>query len=101
MPDKYEREIEDILRNLKRNEPKARGYRPGIRSGKSMLPFNFSEWCLVIAVIAALASGGWAYANSGGNLVTGLIALIGMICVALVALSSFMVRHNSTSSPWR
>lgn len=105
MPDKYEREIEELLRNLKRTEPKAGVGRvrrwAGARLGKPTPQLTFSEWCLLIAIIAALSAGGWAYANGGGNLITGFIALIGGVCVALVALSSFIMKQHSSSSTWR
>ena len=105
MPNKYEREIEEILRNLERNESKAgfgqRGggrmrHRTGARRSMPTLHLNFSEWCLAIAIVAALSAGGWAYANDA-NLVTGIIAAVGAVCVALVALSSFLVRPRSAS----
>ena len=109
MPNKYEREIEEILRNLERTEPKA-GFgqrvsgrmrrRASARRGMPTLRLNFSERCLTIAIVAALCAGGWAYAN-GGNLITGVIALIGAVCVALVATSSFLVRQRSSSSSGR
>jgi hypothetical protein len=108
MPNKYEREIEEILRNLERSESKA-GFgqrvggrmrrRAGARRSMPTLHLNFSEWCLAIAIVAALSAGGWAYANDG-NLVTGIIAVVGAVCVALVALSSFLVRPHP-SSPGR
>jgi hypothetical protein len=104
MSNKYEREIEEILRNLERTEPKASfGQRrarrkTGPRRSMPSLRLNFSEWCLAIAIIAALASGGWAYAN-GGNVITGIIALIGVVCVALVALSFYIARPHSSSRP--
>jgi hypothetical protein len=107
MPNKYEREIEEILRNLERTESKTgfgqRGsrhmrHKAGVRRSMPTLRLNFSEWCLVIAIVAALGAGGWAYAHdTSGDLVTGSIALIGAICVALVALSSFLVRPRSSS----
>ena len=109
MPNKYEREIEEILRNLERSEPKA-GFgqrvsgrmrrRANARRGMPTLRLNFSEWCLAIAVIAALSAGGWAYAN-GGSLITGIIAVLGAVCVALAAASSFLARPRSTSSSGR
>lgn len=110
MPNKYEREIEEILRNLERTEPKASfgqrvsgrmRRRTGVRRGTPTLRLNFSEWCLAIAIVAALSAGGWAYANNGGNLVTGIIALIGAMCVALAATSSFLVRQRYSSSSGR
>jgi hypothetical protein len=105
MPNKYEREIEEILRNLERSESKAgfgqrvggrMRHRTGARRSMPTLHLNFSEWCLAIAIVAALSAGGWAYANDG-NLVTGIIAVVGAVCVALVALSSFLVRPRSAS----
>jgi hypothetical protein len=104
MPDKYEREIEDILRNLKRNEPESNirkmRRRPAARPGKPLPRLNISEWCLVIAIIAALIAGGWSYINGGGNLITGLLALLGVVCIAFVALSPFIVKKRP-SSPTR
>lgn len=114
MSNKYEREIEEILRNLERSEPAAgTGQRSGQRiprrrgprRGFSLPHLNFAEWCLLIAVIAALVGGGWAQAahslDGGGNLITGIIALIGAVCVALVASSNFMARPRYQSPSTR
>lgn len=107
MSNKYQREIEEILRNLERTEPKAgfgrkagerlRRKRP-VRRGMSMPHFSFAEWCLVLAIVAALSAGGWAYAYQQGNLITGILALIGAIFIALVALSSFVSQPRYSSS---
>ena len=109
MPNKYEREIEEILRNLEHTEPKARlGQRLRRRSdvrvnrGKLSLPsFNFgiSEWCLLIAWIAALVAGGWAYAHSsiiasGADIITGSIAVVGAICLLVVVILPFVSRSS-------
>src|SRR5437879_13821173 len=62
MPNKYEREIEEILRNLERTEPKGgSGQRvnrraprkPGVSRGFSLPRLSFPEWCLLIALSAA------------------------------------------------
>lgn len=109
MPNKYEREIEEILRNLERSQPRTgfgqrvggrmrRGV--GVRRSMPAIHLSFSEWCLIIAGAAALAAGGWAYTN-GGNLITGILALVGLVCVALVALSSFLVGRRPASSSMR
>jgi hypothetical protein len=109
MPNKYEREIEEILRNLERTEPKARfGQRvgermrrkPGPRGGISLPHLNFPEWCLVIALAAALFAGGWAYANYA-DVMTGSIALVGAVCILLVALSNFINRPRYQASSTR
>lgn len=109
MPNKYEREIEEILRNLERTEPKARfGQRvnkqtrrkTGPRRSMSMPRLNFAEWCLAIALVAALAAGGWAYAQ-GADLITGTIALVGATCILLVAISNFIRKPGYQSQSTR
>ena len=102
MPNKYEREIEEILRNLDQSAPKPRlsqrfrrrtPGRPRDRQ-RSLPAFNFglSEWCLIIAWIAALIAGGWAFAQHAryGDLFTGSLALIGLVCLVLVVVLAFM-----------
>jgi hypothetical protein len=108
MPKKYEREIEEILRNMERSAPKqpfgqrirrkpeGRTRRPG------RLPsFNFgpSEWFLLIAWVAALLAGGWAYAHLnlvtgelGTNLFTGILAVISLICLLMIVVLPFLSR---------
>src|SRR5579883_2644300 len=97
MPDRYEREIEDILR---RQGDWGKPRRPGPRRSTPIPPLTFPERCLVIAVIAALVGGGWAYAD-GSNFITGIIAVVGAVCVALVALSSFLVKERPSPYRWR
>ncbi len=113
MPNKYEREIEEISRNLERTEPKASlgqkfggrlrrksGSRTNVRKGGfPSLNFGISEWCLVIAWCAALFAGGWAFAQGGADIVTGVVALIGAVCLALIVLLPFVSRSRySTQS---
>jgi hypothetical protein len=106
MPNKYEREIEEILRNLERTEPKARfGQRvsermrrkPQARRSMSLPRLSFAEWCLISAFVAALAAGGWAQAHNAADVITGIIALIGAVCLVLVAISNFVVKPRRQS----
>lgn len=106
MPNKYEREIEEILRNLERTEPKAgfgrkagRRFSPktSVRRSMPTIRLSFSEWCLVLGCVAALFAGGWAYTHDG-DLITGVIALIGAVCIALVAISPFLQKRRYLSS---
>jgi hypothetical protein len=106
MPNKYEREIEEILRNLEQTEPKPGlgqkfggrfRRRPDRRMNirrRSFLSFNFgvTEWCLIIACGTALLAGGWAYAQQGANVYTGIVAVIGAVCLALMVLIPFLYR---------
>jgi len=108
MPNKYEREIEEILRNMERTEPK-----PGLskklggrirrkpdsppnarRRSLPSLHFGVSEWCLAIAVCASLFAGGWAYAHGGPDVFTGVIAVIGAACLGIVLILPFMTRSR-------
>jgi hypothetical protein len=110
MPNKYEREIEEILRNLERTEPK-----PGLRQrfggrlrrrsdSRMHMPkpsFNLgaTEWCFIFAWGAALFAGGWAFAH-GADFVTGALAVIGVACLAIMVILSFMshTRYPTQSS---
>ena len=107
MPNKYEREIEEILRNMERTEPKPglgqklggrirrkSDSRSNVRKRSDLsLHFGVSEWCLAIAVCAALFAGGWAYAH-GADIFTGGIAVIGAVCLAVVIILPFMSRSR-------
>ena len=108
MTNKYEREIEEILRNLERTEPKAgigqkfgerlrrkSDSRTNVRK-RSLPSFNFttSEWFLIIAWVAALFAGGWAYAHGTADVVTGIVALIGAACLALLVILPFVSRSR-------
>ena len=112
MPNKYEREIEEILRNLESTEPKqGLGQKFGerlrrkpnerVKPPRRSLPslhFRTPEWLVVIAVITALISGGYAYANDGqATIVTGILAIVGMSCLLLLALSQFIFRSRRPS----
>src|SRR5207249_4586783 len=111
MPNKYEREIEEILRNMERTEPK-----PGLcqklggrirrksdsrsnvrRRGELSLHFGVSEWCLAIAICASLLAGGWAFAHGGADIFTGIIAVIAAVCLAIVIILPFMSRSRYPS----
>lgn len=106
MSNKYEREIEEILRNLEHDPkrglgPKRDPRRPRERRPMASIRLSFVEWCLLIASIAALIAGGWAYAAREGNIITGLIALIGFVFVLLVAFSHYLTRPRYSPSSTR
>ncbi len=108
MPNRYEREIEEILRNLESTDPKSgRGQKFGDRlrrkatfrpkpkrRGLPSLNFRASDWFIVVTVVAALISGGYAYLIQGGNFITGVIALVGIIALFLVVFSPFIFRQR-------
>ena len=112
MPNKYEREIEEILRNLEQTEPKPgigqklsgrlrrkSEYRTSTRkAGFPSINLSVPEWLLAIAIAAALVSGGYAYAQGEATVVTGIIALVGALCIVLMVLSPFFQSNHSTQS---
>ena len=98
MPNRYEREIEEILRNLEQTDPKQGlgqkfgkhihrnpAPRGAKRERRSIVPhFTVVEWLLSSAVLCALVAGGYAYIV-GGNIFTGVVAIVGFACMVLVA----------------
>jgi len=114
MPNKYEREIEEILRNMERTEPKANlGQKFGGRlrqksdqrvnaRRRGSLSFNFnlstSAWLLIIAWVAALIAGGYAFAADEPNLITGILAVVATISLIVIVLLPFLSRRYPAQS---
>jgi hypothetical protein len=113
MPNRYEREIEEILRNLEHSDsegpaPNNAGWsRPPKRERPPRRPYRGGpawnlapgEWLLLIAVLAALIGGGYAYARPWheGDIFSGILALVGAICLLLVALTNFIAHRPKRS----
>ena len=113
MPNRYEREIEEILRNLEQAEQAKPGLgqkfserlrrRPSSvvrtrqRSSFS-LRFTPVEWLLIIAVGAALLAGGYAFAADDPNLITGILAVVATISLIVIVLLPFFSRRYPTQS---
>ena len=110
MPNKYEREIEEILRNLELNEPKStlgqklrRKPETIKKTPKRSFPtfrLKAPEWLLLIAIITALAAGGLAYAQEPGY-ITGTLAVVSAVCLLLLILSAFWFRSQRPSPSTR
>jgi hypothetical protein len=112
MPNKYEREIEEILRNLEHTDPQAAKSRkfgervhrnpgPPLRTQqrRSSGSWNLSpiERLLLGAVISALLAGGYAYL-AGPNIITLILTLASFIGLILVACSQFISLPNRRRS---
>jgi hypothetical protein len=109
MPNRYEREIEEILRNMETSEPRqGRGqkfgerlrrkpeYRARPRRRGLSLRLGTPEWLIIIAVIAALISGGVAYFEQEQTPITGIFSVIGIVCLFLLVLSPFISRSRKS-----
>jgi hypothetical protein len=110
MPNRYEREIEEILRNMERTEPKPsfrqrlnmrrRGQprkpepmRPRSARPSFHLTFTTSEWCFLTGIFLGLVAAGIAYTSGGVGPImtlTGFLAVLAFICIIM-----------GIVSPWR
>jgi hypothetical protein len=109
MPNRYEREIEEILRNLEQTKPKSgrgtkSGERPSKRAGVHMRQPHFSvrlslsEQLLLTAIIAALIAGGYAYVAQQADLFTLILVLVAVVCLILVGCSQFIFQPRRPQS---
>ncbi len=106
MPNRYEREIEEILRNLEQAEPRPGKQKlgdrfrrkPGIRMRQPRFSVRLTlpERLLLTAIIAALIAGGYAYLTQQRDFFTLILALVALVCIVLVACSYYLFqpRHS-------
>ena len=122
MPNRYEREIEEILRKLEQPEGKSgseqkfgkhlnRKVNPHMRTSQPRLTLTVSpsERLLLIAIGAALISGGYAYLMRRQDIISLIFALVSVICLIALIYSQFRTRtapravryQNITITPLR
>jgi hypothetical protein len=110
MPNKYEREIEEILRNMDRTDTKTNiGNRlrsfnrpPRPRARRSwQAPLNRTEALLLIGILLALAGAGLAYyfqspvyLLDSGFSVSGALALAGFACIVVALVLAWRDRFR-------
>ena len=112
MPNRYEREIEEILRNLEQTGPKpGSGHNGGERLRRrtpshsprrsfrlSSLTFSTAEWLLLVTVIAALVAGGYEFIRGEPDILSRLLATVGVVCLSLVTCSHFLFQPRRAQS---
>lgn len=111
MPNRYEREIEEILRNLEQTEPKqglGQKFSQRIRRrpparvrarprGRVSVTLTIPEWLLLISIVLALIAAGYEYLMGEPDIFSGILATIGAICLLLVVLAQFIFQpHRQT-----
>ena len=110
MPDKYMREIEEILRNIERTEPRQdqgeriRPFaRPSARRQSISLPHLEAPVTLILlGILLTLAGGSLAHYQMTPTLASGLIALAGFVLfVAGLALAWWARFRGVSSAPAR
>jgi hypothetical protein len=109
MPNRYEREIEEILRNLEQTKPRSgrgtkSGEQPSKRTGVHMrqarlsMRLSLSEQLLLTAIIAALIAGAYAYVTQQRDLFTFVLVLIAVVSLILVGSSQFIFQPRRPKS---
>ena len=101
MPNRYEREIEEILRNMDHPETKAgsgqkigeRFNRPAptrmrSRQPRTVITLSSSERLLLLAVGAAILAGGYAYLVNK-DIISLTLAIVSIICLTLLIITQF------------
>jgi hypothetical protein len=104
MPNRYEREIEEILRNMDQPESKSRpgsgqkfgkrfnretDFRMRMRQPRLTLTLSSSERLLLIAIGAALIAGGYAYLMRRPDIISLVFALVSVVCLIVLIVSQF------------
>lgn len=109
MPERYESEIEDILRNAERSRPKLKlserlhlGRRGPARRPERLrsrsrrlarhLRSSTAEWCMFSGIVLGLVAAGIAYTSGGGTVLTGILAVLAVLGI-LVSLVTFWRDH--------
>lgn len=109
MPERYEREIEDILRNVERTRPKPSlrerlhlGRRGPSRQPERLRPrsrrlarhfrLSTSEWCGLSGIILGLVAAGIAFTSGGGTVLTGILAVLAWLGILLSMLTFWRAR---------
>jgi hypothetical protein len=108
MPHKYEREIEEILKNMQRNDPetdvreRSRGFPrsaggPGFRLGLSA-----SELLLLLGIAFALAGACAMWFNgASSNPVSGVLGLVGFVLFVAGLIVAFQASRRPPPPAWR
>ena len=108
MPNKYEREIEEILRNMDHTETKTsvgnriRSFnRPRPRARRSwQAPLNRTETLFLLGILLALAGAGLAYYFQSvyipgtGFSLSGILALAGFACIVVALVLAWRDRFR-------
>jgi hypothetical protein len=109
MPHKYEREIEEILKNMQRNEPesptggRSRGF-PRSASGSGLrFGLSASELLFLLGIAFALAGACvmWFDGAQGGNLISGILGLVGFILFIAGLIVAFQASRRPPPPAWR
>ena len=108
MPHKYEREIEEILKNMQRNEPepavreRSRGFPRSAGGAGFRLGLSTSEILFLLGIAFALAGvcARW-FVGDSANLVSGILGLVGFILFIAGLIVAFQASRRPPPPAWR
>ncbi len=108
MPNRYEREIEEILSRMDEDEPR-RGLgdriRPRQRPPARSLPsvhIAFVELLMILSLILTMIAAGIAYFNGVGDVITGIIGGVALVLFVVALVVGWRGRFRPSSKPqWR
>lgn len=112
MPNRYEREIEEILSRMEESEPRKglgdrirpfrRPARPRPPRGPQALQIALLELLLMLAIVLILIAAGFAFYDGAPNPVSGLIGLAGLTLFVVALVVGWRDRFRPSSKPqWR
>jgi hypothetical protein len=109
MPSRYEREIEEILRNMDRAEPRQglgdriRAFNRPRRSRGPRTLLNMTEVLLAIGIALALAAAGLVYYNQLPTTISGVLGLAAFACIVLGLAVAWVdrFRRPRVTQTWR
>ena len=110
MPNRYEREIEEILSRMEESEPR-RGFGDRIRPmqrppqrARSMpsIHIPFAETLMLLSIILVLVASGIAYFEGAATVVTGIIGAVALILFVLALVVGWRDRFRpQRKAQWR
>ena len=109
MPNRYEREIEEILSRMEESEPrKGRGdrirpfRRPARPRGPQFPHIALLELLLLLAIVLILIAAGLAFYDGAPSPISGLIGLAGLVLFVVALVVGWRDRFRPSSKPqWR
>ena len=111
MPNRYEREIEEILNRMEESEPRKgfgdrirpfRRPRPTRPRGMPMRQFALMEILFLLAITFILIASGLAFYDGDATVASGVIGLLGLVFFVVAIVAGWRDRFRRSSQPkWR
>lgn len=110
MPNRYQREIEEILSRMEEDEPH-RGFGDRVRPlrrpparGRSLPSLHIAvvELLILIAVVLAMVATGFAFYDGAPDLISGIIGMVALVLFVVALVVGWRDRFRPSTKPaWR